>query len=266
MVGRRSNHERHRGRTPRRIHPRDPQRRTGLGRGGAGAPGRAARGPGGAGRSGRSRRSPRRSLRRSPRSPSRPAGRRRRASPAPGRLPALPARRRPPTVRRALRPTRVSPHAAPQYASAFGQAGRPDANQTQPTVPFDRTATGAVATATAPKKKSGAGKVVGLIVAAAIVGGAAGLGGAYAGVNLFTPAGTSPAAGPVDRHGEQHRLRQPDHRDRGEGAPERRHDRGDGHQRRRHRLRRRAHQRRLRRDEHARRDPRRRRPPTPRSA
>ena len=88
------------------------------------------------------------------------------------------------------------PAAAPQYASAFGQAGRPDANQTQPTVPFDRNATGTVSTATAPKKKSGAGKVVGLIVAAAIVGGAAGLGGAYAGVNLFTPEGTSPAAGP----------------------------------------------------------------------
>ena len=46
-----------------------------------------------------------------------------------------------------------------------------------------------VATDTAPKKKSGAGKVVGLIVAAAIVGGAAGLGGAYAGVNLFAPDG-----------------------------------------------------------------------------
>jgi putative serine protease PepD len=86
------------------------------------------------------------------------------------------------------------PAAAPQYASAFGQAGRPDANPTQPTVPFDRNATGTVSTA--PKKKSGAGKVVGLIVAAAIVGGAAGLGGAYAGVNLFTPEGTSPAAGP----------------------------------------------------------------------
>ncbi len=34
-------------------------------------------------------------------------------------------------------------------------------------------------------------------MAAAIVGGAAGLGGAYAGVNLFTPAGEVPAAGPV---------------------------------------------------------------------
>jgi len=82
------------------------------------------------------------------------------------------------------------------YASAFGPgASRPDANQTQATVPLG-TATGTAPTTTAPKKKSGAGKVVGLIVAAAIVGGAAGLGGAYAGVNLFTPAGTGPAAGP----------------------------------------------------------------------
>ncbi|SDH09055.1 S1C family serine protease [Microbacterium pygmaeum] len=91
------------------------------------------------------------------------------------------------------------PAPAPQYSSAFGAAGapRPELNQTQPTVPFDRSATGTVPTTTAaPRKKSGAGKVVGLIVAAAIVGGAAGLGGAYAGVNLFSPAGTSPAAGP----------------------------------------------------------------------
>jgi putative serine protease PepD len=84
-----------------------------------------------------------------------------------------------------------------QYASAYGpSANRPDGSRTVPTVPLDRTATGAAATVAPPKKKSGAGKVAGLIVAAAIVGGAAGLGGAYAGVNLFTPAGTSPAAGP----------------------------------------------------------------------
>ena len=87
------------------------------------------------------------------------------------------------------------PAPGPQYAGAYGQgAGRPDGNQTQPTVPFDRPATGTTATAT--KKKGGGAKVAGLIVAAAIVGGAAGLGGAYAGVNLFTPAGTSPIAGP----------------------------------------------------------------------
>jgi len=84
------------------------------------------------------------------------------------------------------------------YTSAFGPtAGRPEQGQIQPTVSFDRAATGAVATDTAAKKKSGGGKVAGLIVAAALVGGAAGLGGAYAGVNLFEPTGSSPAAGPA---------------------------------------------------------------------
>ncbi len=88
------------------------------------------------------------------------------------------------------------PAPAPQYASAFGApaAPRPELNQTQPTVPFERTVTDTAPVA--PKKKSGAGKMVGFIVAAAIVSGAAGLGGAYVGTNLFTPAGGLPAAGP----------------------------------------------------------------------
>lgn len=46
-----------------------------------------------------------------------------------------------------------------------------------------------------PRSK-GAGKVVGLIVAAALVGGAAGLGGAYAGLELWGDGTTAPAAGP----------------------------------------------------------------------
>ena len=80
--------------------------------------------------------------------------------------------------------------------AAFGVAP----SDTQPTLPLGG-ATGTVPTSTAtatttPKKSSGAGKVVGLIVAAAIVGGAAGLGGSYAGVNWFTPVSTAPAAGP----------------------------------------------------------------------
>ena len=90
----------------------------------------------------RSRHSPWRSPRCSPLSPSRPAGRRRRAC-------ARPATRRYPTQTPSYGPPRAQayagqPAAAPQYASAFGQAGRPDANQTQPTVPFDRNATGTV--------------------------------------------------------------------------------------------------------------------------
>ena len=77
--------------------------------------------------------------------------------------------------------------------ASFGAAAAADA---QPTLPIGgQTGTvPTVATAPAPKKSSGAGKVVGLIVAAAIVGGAAGLGGAYAGVNWFAPATSSTAA------------------------------------------------------------------------
>ncbi|MGN6218274.1 MAG: trypsin-like peptidase domain-containing protein [Microbacterium sp.] len=76
--------------------------------------------------------------------------------------------------------------------ASFGAA----AADAQPTLPIGGQS-GAVptATATAPasKKSSGAGKVVGLIVAAAIVGGAAGLGGSYAGVNWFAPSTSSTA-------------------------------------------------------------------------
>lgn len=110
------------------------------------------------------------------------------------------------------------PAAAHAYARPQGYAGQPapyphsyagqpapgapgaafgvTAADAQPTLPIAGT-TGAVPTATkAPRKPSGAGKVVGLIVAAAIVGGAAGLGGAYAGVTWFAPVSASPAAGP----------------------------------------------------------------------
>jgi putative serine protease PepD len=76
--------------------------------------------------------------------------------------------------------------------ASFG-AGSADG---QPTLPMGGAA-GAAPAPAGPKKSSGAGKVVGLIVAAAIVGGAAGLGGAYAGVNWFTPVSSSPAAGPT---------------------------------------------------------------------
>jgi len=52
-------------------------------------------------------------------------------------------------------------------------------------------------TATAEKKKSGPGKVVGLLVAAALVGGAAGVGTSWAAPNLWGPAdATSTSSGP----------------------------------------------------------------------
>ncbi|WP_442576124.1 S1C family serine protease [Microbacterium sp. F51-2R] len=95
-----------------------------------------------------------------------------------------------------------SQHSQPGYPGQPGQPGQPyassfgtAANQTQPTTPLG--APGTVTTGKPAKQKSGAGKVVGLIVAAAIVGGAAGLGGAYAGVNVFGVDGASPAAGPT---------------------------------------------------------------------
>ncbi|MCW3494119.1 S1C family serine protease [Microbacterium sp. SSM24] len=104
----------------------------------------------------------------------------------------------------------VPPAGYPTHAQAYarpqGYAGQtapyPQAYAGQPKnqgAAFGPAATGTTPTVAAPrkpKKASGAGKVVGLIVAAAIVGGAAGLGGAYAGVNLFSPTGTVPAAGP----------------------------------------------------------------------
>ncbi|WES65075.1 trypsin-like peptidase domain-containing protein [Microbacter sp. GSS18] len=80
------------------------------------------------------------------------------------------------------------------FTGAFGPAtATADA---QATTPIDGGA--AAPTEEAPQKqKSGAGKVAALIVAAALVGGAAGLGGAYAGVNLFSTNSAAPAAGPV---------------------------------------------------------------------
>uniref|UniRef100_UPI000FDB02DA S1C family serine protease n=1 Tax=Microbacterium sp. CPCC 204701 TaxID=2493084 RepID=UPI000FDB02DA len=89
-------------------------------------------------------------------------------------------------------PQRHTPGHAP--GAAFGAP----ATDTQRTVPIDGTpeSPAAPTSSGSPKKPSGAGKVVGLMVAAAIVGGAAGLGGTYAGLNWFAPTSTVPAAGP----------------------------------------------------------------------
>ncbi|MGZ0710501.1 S1C family serine protease (plasmid) [Coraliomargarita sp. W4R53] len=93
-------------------------------------------------------------------------------------------------------------HAVPAaYAGQQGSSFGVGANDTYPTLPLNGAPTNqptAVWAATPPatKKSSGAGKLVGLLVAAAIVGGAAGLGGAYAGTQLFQPTSTIPAAGP----------------------------------------------------------------------
>ncbi|MHC3000327.1 S1C family serine protease [Microbacterium sp. HJ5] len=79
-------------------------------------------------------------------------------------------------------------YAGQQQGASFGQA----ATGTQPTVAL---AQGAAPRA--PKKKSGAGKIAGIIVAAALVGGAAGIGTSFAGAQLFPPASVVPAAGPA---------------------------------------------------------------------
>ncbi|MFB8387119.1 trypsin-like peptidase domain-containing protein [Microbacterium sp. NPDC055910] len=76
----------------------------------------------------------------------------------------------------------------PSYGGSFGRPA-----DTQPTLPLGDVPR---APETAKKPKSGAGKVAGLIVAAALVGGAAGLGGSYAGLQLFAPSIAIPATGP----------------------------------------------------------------------
>ncbi|WP_322411946.1 S1C family serine protease [Microbacterium invictum] len=98
----------------------------------------------------------------------------------------------------------VPPRPAPPTAAA-GSAFSTGTHPTQPTLPLGDAARGygdapgaATPTATPTKRKSGAARVAGLLVAAAVVGGAAGLGGAYAGVSLFQPtATTSTATGPT---------------------------------------------------------------------
>ncbi|WP_144785400.1 S1C family serine protease [Microbacterium sp. BH-3-3-3] len=90
--------------------------------------------------------------------------------------------------------------AAPQhpgYASApsgattpTGQAFGPAATDAHPTLAMPSS------TSTAPRKKSSVPRVAALLVAAALVGGGAGLGGTYAGLNLWGGSNTSAASGP----------------------------------------------------------------------
>jgi putative serine protease PepD len=75
--------------------------------------------------------------------------------------------------------------------SSGGQSFGPAA-QAAPTLPITGTST----TGSAPRKKSTAGRTVGLLVAAAIVGGAAGLGGTYAGTSLWGGTTESSASSP----------------------------------------------------------------------
>jgi putative serine protease PepD len=85
-----------------------------------------------------------------------------------------------------------APSGAPT-GQAFGLPGQPTGAHPTLTLPRDEPANQGT---NAPRKKSGAGQVVGLIVAAALVGGAAGLGGAYAGISLWGGSEDAPAAAP----------------------------------------------------------------------
>jgi len=80
----------------------------------------------------------------------------------------------------------------PQHGQAFGL---PPHHATQPTLPLHGAPAGPAASTPAKERRGGAGRVVGLMVAAALVGGAAGLGGAYAGGQLWpAPTATGAAA------------------------------------------------------------------------
>ncbi|KXC05505.1 S1C family serine protease [Microbacterium hominis] len=88
-----------------------------------------------------------------------------------------------PTVPSSAQP---SPYGAPAYTgAAFGA---------QPTMPYGATATAEPA---APAARIGAGKIVGIMVAAALVGGAAGIGGAAAGASLFPQSQTVISGAPA---------------------------------------------------------------------
>ncbi|AUG29342.1 MULTISPECIES: S1C family serine protease [Microbacterium] len=88
-----------------------------------------------------------------------------------------------PTVPSSAQP---SPYGAPAYTgAAFGA---------QPTMPYGATAPAEPA---APAARIGAGKIVGIMVAAALVGGAAGIGGAAAGASLFPQSQTVISGAPA---------------------------------------------------------------------
>ncbi len=84
-------------------------------------------------------------------------------------------------------------YAAPRYPYAAQGPQAPSATQpTQPTQPL-----GGEQSSSAGKPGIGAGKVAALMVAAALVGGAAGVGGAYAGVSIWGDSQTVASSGPV---------------------------------------------------------------------
>ncbi len=106
-------------------------------------------------------------------------------TPAPAPTPGVPAT---PAPAAGLPPR---PPLPPYPPAGYGMPAHPSA-ATQPTLPLSAEP----AAPAAPRRTGGAGRVVGLIVAAALVGGAAGLGGAYAGLSLWGGTEAGPIAGP----------------------------------------------------------------------
>jgi len=110
--------------------------------------------------------------------------------PVPTRSPASAAAAWPPPAA-GTAPQHPGYASAPSGATApTGQAFGPAATDAHPTLAMPSS------TSTAPRKKSSVPRVAALLVAAALVGGGAGLGGAYAGLNLWGGSNTSAASGP----------------------------------------------------------------------
>lgn len=119
--------------------------------------------------------------------------------PVPTRSPAAAAAAWPAPAANGAAPNPASKQPAQGFAAAAsgatsptGQAFGPAATSAHPTLTLPDTAAAAT-----PRKKSSVPRVAALIVAAALVGGAAGLGGTYAGLSLWGGSDTSTVAGPT---------------------------------------------------------------------
>ncbi|OZD51054.1 serine protease [Rhodococcus sp. 06-1477-1B] len=120
-----------------------------------------------------------------------PAAARYDVPPVPTRSPASAAAAWPPPAAGTAAPQHPGYASAPSGAtSPTGQSFGPAATDAHPTLAMPSSAS------TAPRKKSSAPRVAALLVAAALVGGGAGLGGTYAGLNLWGGSNTSAASGP----------------------------------------------------------------------